>query len=172
MLFQFLLSLDETIAPPLRALLLIVVANSVPVLGHKWFGQRFGYPLDGGRRIFDGRPLFGPSKTWRGIALSLAVTAAVAPLLGLPWTLGAQLAGVSMLGDLTSSFLKRRFGYPPSSQALLLDQVPESLLPLLVFYAPLSLTALDIAGVALVFFILELLLSRLLYRLRLRDRPY
>lgn len=172
MLFQFLLSLDETIAPPLRALLLIVVANGVPVLGHKLFGQRFACPLDGGCRMFDGRPLLGPTKTWRGIALALAASAAAAPVLDLSWTLGALLAGVSMLGDLTSSFIKRRFGYPPSSQALLLDQVPESLLPLLVFRGPLNLTAGDIAAVTLVFIILGLLLSRLLYKLRLRDRPY
>lgn len=172
MLAQHLLSLDETLASPSRALLLIVVANSAPVLAHKLFGQRFSYPLDGGWRIFDGRPLLGPSKTLRGVALSLAATAATAPLLGLPWILGAQLAGLSMLGDLTSSFIKRRLGRPPSSQVLLLDQVPESLLPLLVFRARLGLAAWDIAVVVLVFFGLELLLSRLLYRLHLRDRPY
>lgn len=172
MLIQYLLSLDETLVPVLRALLLIVVANSAPVLGHKLFGQRFSYPLDGGWKIFDGRPLLGPSKTLRGIVFSLAATAATAPMLGLSWILGALLAGLSMLGDLTSSFFKRRLGRPPSSQALLLDQVPESLLPLLVLRAQLGLAAWDIAAVVLVFFVLELVLSRLLYRLHVRDQPY
>jgi hypothetical protein len=169
---EYLLSPEETLVPPLRALLLIVVANSAPVLGHKLFGRRFNYPLDGGWKIVDGHRLLGSSKTLRGIALSLAATAATAPFLGLPWILGALLAGLSMAGDLTSSFIKRRLGLPPSSQALLLDQVPESLLPLLVFRTWLGLAAWDIALVVLVFFVLELLLSRLLYRLRLRDRPY
>ncbi|HYA37223.1 MAG TPA: CDP-archaeol synthase [Candidatus Methylomirabilis sp.] len=169
---EHLLSLDETLVPPLRALLLLVVANGAPALGHELFGQWFSYPLDGGWRIFDGRPLFGPSKTLRGIVLSLAATAAAALVLGLPWTLGALLAGLSMAGDLTSSFIKRRLGLPPSSRALLLDPVPESLLPLLVFRARLSLMAWDIAVVVFVFFVLDQLLSRLLYKLHRRDRPY
>jgi CDP-2,3-bis-(O-geranylgeranyl)-sn-glycerol synthase len=76
-----------------------------------------------------------------------------------------------MLGDLTSSFIKRRLGRPPSSQALLLDQVPESLFPLLVFRERLGLAAWDIAVVVLAFFVLDLLLSRLLYKLHLRDQP-
>ncbi len=172
MLIEYLLSPDYTPAPPLRALLLIGVANSAPLLGHKLFGQRFGYPLDRGWRIFDGRPLLGPSKTLRGIAFSLAATAATAHMFGLSWTLGVLLAGLSMLGDLTSSFVKRRLGRPPSSRALFLDQVPESLFPLLAFRERLGLAAWDIAVVVLAFFVLELLLSRLLYRLHLRDQPY
>jgi len=172
MLIQYLLSLDETLAPPLRALLLLVVANSAPVLGHKLFGQRLDYPLDGGWRFFDGRPLLGPSKTLRGVVLSLAAATAAAPALGLPWATGALVAGLSMLGDLASSFIKRRLGRPPSSPALLLDQVPESLFPLLAFREWLGLTAWDIAVVVLAFFVLDLLLSQLLYRLHLRDQPY
>lgn len=168
---EYLLSLDEMLAPPLRALLLLVVANSAPLLGHKLFGQRFSYQIDGGWRIFDGRPLLGPSKTLRGIALSLAATAAAAFVLGLSWDTGALIAGLSMLGDLTSSFIKRRLGSPPSSQVLLLDQVPESLFPLLVFRGRLGLATWDIAVVVLAFFVLDLLLSRLLYKLHLRDQP-
>jgi CDP-2,3-bis-(O-geranylgeranyl)-sn-glycerol synthase len=160
------------IGPSLRALLLLAAANSAPLLGPRLFGRRFGHPLDGGAKFLDGRPLLGPSKTLRGLVLSLAATAAAARLLGLAWTTGALLAGLSMLGDLFSSFLKRRLGRPPSSQVLGLDQVPESLLPLLVLRERLGLTAGDIALVVLSFFVLELLLSRLFYRLGLRDRPY
>jgi hypothetical protein len=163
-------SLHEALVPPLRALLLLMVANSAPVLGHKLLGQRLGYPLDGGLRIFDGRPLFGSSKTLRGIALSLACTAAAAFALDLSALAGALIAGLSMLGDLTSSFVKRRLGIPPSSGVVLLDQVPESLLPLLVFRERLGLAAWDIVGVVLVFLVLDLLFSRLLYKLHLRDQ--
>jgi CDP-2,3-bis-(O-geranylgeranyl)-sn-glycerol synthase len=53
-----------------------------------------------------------------------------------------------------------------------LDQIPESLLPTLVLKARLGLTAWDIAGVVFAFILLGLLLSRLLFGLRLRDRPY
>lgn len=166
---EYLLSLHETLAPALRALLLLVVANSAPVLGRKLLGRRFGYPLDGGWRFLDGHPLFGPSKTVRGIVSSLAATAVTALALGLPAVTGALIAGLSMLGDLTSSFIKRRLGRAPSSSVVLLDQAPEALFPLLAFRERLGLTAWDIAAVALTFLVLDLIFSRLAYKLHLRN---
>lgn len=172
MMAEYFSLMPDAIAAPLRALLLLAVANSTPLFGHKLFGQHLNTPLDGGWKFPDSRPLFGPSKTLRGVVLSLVATMLAAPLLGLAWSTGALVAAFTMLGDLTSSFIKRRLGRPSSSQALLLDQVPESLLPLLVLKEHLDLTAWDIAAVVLTFFGLELLLSRLLYKLHLRDRPY
>jgi CDP-2,3-bis-(O-geranylgeranyl)-sn-glycerol synthase len=77
-----------------------------------------------------------------------------------------------MAGDLFSSFLKRRLNFRPSSQALALDQIPESLFPMLACRDALSLTIPDIALGVAVFFIVELILSRLLYQVNLRDKPY
>jgi hypothetical protein len=68
--------------------------------------------------------------------------------------------------------VKRRLKFPPSSQAIGLDQVPESLLPLLVCQETLSLTAIDVAIGVGVFVVGELILSRLLYDLHFRDEPY
>ncbi len=77
-----------------------------------------------------------------------------------------------MAGDLLSSFTKRRLRLKPSSMAPGLDQVPEIILPLFVLAGTLGLGALDIiAGVA-TFWIGEVLISRLLFALRIRDRPY
>lgn len=45
-------------------------------------------------------------------------------------------------------------------------------MPSLVLKARLGLAAWDIAGVVFAFILLELLLSRLLFGLHLRDRPY
>lgn len=156
----------------LRLMILLALANGTPVVAKRLCGDRWAWPLDLGRRWRDGRPLFGASKTIRGAVLALAVTAAGAALIGLGATLGLVVAAVAMAGDLCSSFVKRRLGLAPSSQAMGLDQVPESLLPLLAASAFLPLSLLDIGlGVAL-FWIGELLLSRLLYRLHVRDRPY
>ena len=116
--------------------------------------------------------MFGASKTLRGIGASVAVAAALAPLIGLSPGIGATAAASAMLGDLFSSFVKRRMNRPPSSQALGLDQVPESLLPSLVCRKALDLTAADIVVVVVIFFVGELLISRLLYKLHIRDRPY
>src|ERR1035437_11189832 len=48
-------------------------------------GDFISHPVDGGRGFVDGQPLFGPSKTTRGIVLSVLVTSACAPLLGVQW---------------------------------------------------------------------------------------
>lgn len=156
----------------LYILLLLGVANGTPIFAKKLLGDRFAAPLDGGLKLPDGRRLFGTSKTVRGLLLSIACTTLAAPLFGFEWITGAGLAAASMLGDLLSSFVKRRFGLRPHSRALGLDQIPESLLPLLLLQERLGVTGPDIALLVAVFFALELLLSRLLFRLRLRDRPY
>jgi CDP-diglyceride synthetase len=156
----------------MQAMVLLAVANGAPVVAKKILGRRFATPLDGGLRFLDGHPLFGASKTVRGIVIAVLATAAAAPAVGLDWSTGA-LAGIAALaGDLLSSFIKRRLNLPPSSKATGLDQIPESLLPLLACRAALSLSLLDIAAGVAIFFVGEVALSRLLFRAHLRDRPY
>jgi len=155
-----------------KALILLTLANATPLIAKKLLGNRFSHPIDGGTRFVDGHRLFGESKTIRGIALALLVTSACAPLLGVDWTIGALAAGAAMAGDLFSSFIKRRIHLPAGSRATVLDQVPESLFPLLACRHALSLTAVDIAVSIVVFLVGEVLLSRLLYKYRLRDQPY
>ena len=152
--------------------LLLALSNGVPVLATKLFGSRYSYPLDGRAHWFDGRPLFGSSKTVRGIVLSVLVTSAGAALIGFGWLMGAAVAGLAMAGDLSSSFVKRRLGLPAGSRATGLDQIPESLFPLLGAERSLALSAGDIMAVLAIFFVGEILLSRVLYRLHIRSRPY
>ena len=156
----------------LQLLLLMTLANGAPIVAKKIFGPRFACPLDAGIIFFDGQPLFGASKTIRGILASILVTTTSAPLIGLDLTIGAIVSGAAMAGDLLSSFVKRRLNLSPSSQALGLDHVPESLFPMLACRDPLSLTIADIALGVGIFFIGGLILSRLLFRAHLRDEPY
>ena len=135
-------------------------------MGRRWSQRTFwenglAIPIDGGVTfIRDGRPLLGSSKTVRGILLSISVTSALAPVVGLNWKIGALVASVAMAGDLFSSFLKRRMNLPSGGKATGLDQIPESRFPLLACGSTLPLSALDIiAGVA-IFCVGELLLSR------------
>jgi CDP-diglyceride synthetase len=155
-----------------QILMLLALANGSPVVAKKILGARLSLPLDGGVAFPDGRPLFGKSKTIRGIVVALAAASAGAPLLGLPLATGAIVGGAAMAGDLLSSFIKRRLGFRPSSQALGLDQIPESLLPMLVVREALSLSALDILLGLAIFLVGELVASRLLYEAHLRDEPY
>jgi CDP-2,3-bis-(O-geranylgeranyl)-sn-glycerol synthase len=156
----------------LKLLVLLALANGTPVLAKKVLGGRFAHPLDGNAVFLDRRPLFGRSKTIRGVALAVLAATLGAPLIGLEWQIGVVVGSLAMAGDLVSSFVKRRLDLPPSSRASGLDQVPEALFPLLGCRDLLSLTIADIgAGVAL-FFIGDVVASRLLYAIRLRDRPY
>ncbi len=156
----------------LQLLILLMLANGSPVIARRLFGDLFAQPLDGNIKLFDGQPIFGASKTVRGILVAIFVTSTLAPLIGLSPTIGLMVATTAMAGDLLSSFLKRRLGLPPSSRAVGLDQIPESLFPLLACRQAISLTALDIAFGTAIFFVGELALSRLLFRLHVRDRPY
>jgi hypothetical protein len=156
----------------LQLTVMLALANTTPLIAKKILGSRFAWPLDGGVRFFDGRPLLGSSKTIRGVALAVIVTSAGAPLVGLDVEIGALAGSVAMAGDLFSSFVKRRLDMPPSSKAVGLDQIPESLFPLLGCRWTLPLTLADIAVVVAIFFVGEVVLSRFFYRLGLRDRPY
>jgi hypothetical protein len=158
--------------PLLQSVLLLTLANGMPVVAKRILRGRLVFPLDAGTRFFDGQPLLGPSKTIRGVVISVVTTAVVARLLGLSFAAGGLVAALAMIGDLFSSFVKRRLKFAPSSQAIGLDQVPESLLPLLVCKEPLSLTSIDVAIGVGIFFLGELILSRLFYDLGLRDEPY
>lgn len=155
-----------------QLLALFALANGTPVIAKDIFGAFLAIPLDGNARFVDGRPIFGPSKTFRGLLLSVLITSVAAPVIGLPWNVGAMVAIVAMAGDLFASFLKRRMKLPSGAKATGLDQLPESLFPALACRAVLPLTAVDIVAVAAFFFIGELLLSRVLYHFHLREHPY
>jgi CDP-2,3-bis-(O-geranylgeranyl)-sn-glycerol synthase len=156
----------------LRLLLLLGVANSAPIAARRLLGDRWAAPLDGGLNFVDGRPLLGPGKTIRGVAAAVVATALASWALGMPPQVGALLGAVSMAGDALASFVKRRLGVAPSGRATGLDQVPESLLPLLAVQGMLDLSAVQILAVTIAFFILEIPLARWAFRLGLRERPY
>ena len=67
-----------------------------------------------------------------------------APWTGLPSTAGLLVSAMAMIGDLLSSFVKRRMKLVPGSMALALDQIPESLLPAIAARWVLSVSVLDI----------------------------
>lgn len=158
--------------PILQMLALLAVANTTPLLAKRVLGARFSRPIDLGRKFRDGRPLLGPSKTIRGLVLAIGATAGVAPLVGLGVRVGLLVGAGAMLGDLLASFVKRRCRIPSSGRSTGLDQVPESLLPLLICRTTLGLTGTDILLTVAVFLVGEMVFARLFFRWQLRDRPY
>ena len=125
-----------------QLLTLLVVANWAPIVAARLLGRTLETPFDGGSAFADGRALFGSSKTLRGVAVSILAATVAAPLMGLNLKSGALVAISAMIGDLISSFIKRRMGVAPRGRAIGLDQIPESLLPLLAVALFLPLTLL------------------------------
>jgi len=144
----------------LKLLILIVVANLAPIVGQRMLRNRFATPLDCGLHFLDGRPLLGPSKTWRGYVFSTLITSACAWIEGLDMATGLVFALAVLLGDSVTSFIKRRLGLVPGGNAPGLDQVLESLLPLLVVQHRFDLGLSGILGVVLTFIILNLIFWR------------
>ena len=152
----------------LALLIFLVWVNFLPFLMHLLLGDRLGAPVDGGMRWRDGRDLLGPHKTWRGVAAGVLAGTVAAPLLGVGWAIGA-LAGLSaMVGDLLTSFLKRRLDRPSGTPMAGLDQALEGLLPALVLAAVMGLGMQEVVIALLVFVPLMHLGSRFWYHILLR----
>jgi hypothetical protein len=138
------------------ALLLLIAANATPVLVARLFGTRFAAPIDALFKQSSERPLFGAHKTWRGLAAGALASALVGALLPCGVWVGLAFGLLALCGDLASSFVKRRMRFPSGHSAPLLDQLPESLLPLIAFDGALALTGAAVFGTALVFTVLDL----------------
>ena len=156
----------------LQLLLLLTVANGMPVIAKKLLGRLLAWPLDFGMTMRDGRPLFGASKTVRGLVLAIVVTAAAAPVLGLAWQIGAAMAArrwpaTSCRASPSAGSPWRRAAARPGW-----TRYPEALLPALASMTPLGLGAADVVLVIALFVAGEIALSRLLYHLHVRDEPY
>jgi hypothetical protein len=138
--------------------LLVVIANVTPVVISLLMGHRWNAPLDGGLMLPDQRPVLGPSKTIRGVLASVLATGLLAPLFGFSPVTGAGFACLAMLGDSCSSFIKRRLGIASSHSVPLIDQLPESLLPLWFMQPIVGGTTAEILAAAAIFTLVDLVL--------------
>lgn len=156
----------------LNVLLIISAANAAPVMLHLTLRRGHGWPVDGGRQWRDGRPVFGASKSVRGVVAAVVAAAVVAWALGLPLLVGAAAGALSMVGDLLSSFTKRRLGLEPSSRFVGLDQAPEAFLPLLVLIPLAGVGVWSALTAAVLFVLLGPPLSWMLYHAGIRQEPH
>lgn len=152
---------DSPVQQLLIPILLVAAANSAPWAAARIFAGQWTAPLDFGTTMPDGTRLLGSHKTWRGLVAAIAACAVVAQILGLGVALGALFGSLAILGDASSSFVKRRLRSPPGTEVPGLDQVPESLLPLLAMHRPLGLSILAIIVVAAAFAVLDIAMAKL-----------
>jgi uncharacterized protein len=115
-----------------KILLILLSANTAPILFGALFPKARRRPLDNGRRLADGRPLLGAHKTLWGLLSGIGAAGIIGFLLGVSLTMGLLIGLVSLLGDLLTSFLKRRLGLLEGETAHLFDHLLEGALPLLL----------------------------------------
>lgn len=151
---------------------LIIVANAAPILVTYAMRNRFDYPLDARFILADGQRVFGESKTIRGIVAAIVFTAIAALMIGHPGFCGILVGSYAMLGDLLSSFLKRRIRLPSSSRAPALDQLPEALLPTVILAPYFGLATGDVIVIVVTFVLVAVTVSPMLYNVGIRATWY
>ena len=146
-------------------------ANAVPVV----FGG--GHPLDLGKNLKDGRPIFGGHKTFRGFFAGLLIGTLVGigeslvftgynPLLGFALSLGA------LVGDLAGAFFKRRLGCAPGALLPIVDQLDFVLFALL-FSLPVAPPTLAMVLVIIVVTVpIHFLTNFLAYLAHVKNKPW
>ncbi|MGA3115863.1 MAG: CDP-archaeol synthase [Syntrophobacteraceae bacterium] len=159
----------------IRLLILLWLINFAPPFLAQIFESKWSFPIDGGYLFPDGRPLFGRHKTVRGVLAGIITGGLIGAALGFPLWLGLGTGLLSMLGDLLSSFLKRRISFTSGDAVPGLDQVPEGLLPFILIanYYSLSVGYVLVFGVVfgLGAYFGSIFLSRVLLRKPFESYP-
>lgn len=154
-----------------RVVFFLFLVNSLPPIGAVLMSDRYGFAVDGGKMWFDGRPIFGSHKTFRGIAAGVTGGTLAFSLLGVSWWVAGIAALLAMTGDLVSSFIKRRSILASGEEAIILDQIFESLFPLLFLNQYLLLNLKQNVVIILLFIITAHWSSRLWLHMTSRPLP-
>lgn len=163
----------DTIASAIWFILPAYFANAAPVL----LGG--GPPLDMGKKFVDGRRIFGEGKTARGFVCGLAVGTIVGILQGIVGgplreylLLGFLLALGALLGDLASSFIKRRLGIERGGAAPGLDQLSFVVVALILASLVKVPSWQVMAAILIITPPIHLATNFVGYKLGVKSRPY
>ncbi len=148
-------------------------ANAIPVL------TGGGPQLDFGKNFFDGKPVFGENKTFRGFFFGLTVGTVVGIVESLffkeyPFYFGFVLSLGALVGDLAGAFLKRRLGLKPGDLLPIIDQIDfiiGAIVFALFFYMPIISPELVIA-VLIITPPLHVLTNYAAYKAGLKSNPW
>jgi len=140
-------SLIYEIAYALWFILPAYIANAFPVI----FGG--GLAIDMGKKLPDGKPIFGSHKTVRGFIAGLiaGILTSIGQTVALPYNplsdfvlpfqfnvlIGSMIALGALVGDLIHSFIKRRIGLVEGSPLPVADQL-DFVLGAILFSLPVS----------------------------------
>ena len=148
-------------------------ANAVPVIAGG------GKPMDFGKHFFDGKPVFGKNKTFKGFFFGLTIGIFVGVVESLvfnyPFPFSVLFSVLTplgaLLGDLSGAFLKRRLGIAPGGLFPIVDQV-DFVVGALLFSLPLAIDWTLAMVVIIITPPIHLLTNFLAYKLKLKKNPW
>jgi CDP-2,3-bis-(O-geranylgeranyl)-sn-glycerol synthase len=139
-----------------------------------------GSPMDFGKNFFDGKPILGKNKTFRGFFFGLAIGIFVGVVESLvfsyPFPFSVLFSVLTPLGalcgDLAGAFLKRRLGIAPGDLLPIIDQI-DFVVGALLFSLPLAIMSWELAvAVIIITPPIHLLTNFLAYKLKLKENPW
>jgi CDP-2,3-bis-(O-geranylgeranyl)-sn-glycerol synthase len=164
------MEITQLIIEALKFIFPAYCANAIPVI------TGGGHPIDFGKKFFDGKPIFGKNKTFRGFFSGLIVGTAVGLLesvfFNYPLSFGLLLSLGALFGDLAGAFLKRRLGMAPGDLLPIVDQI-DFILGAILFSLPLSILDLNL-GIAVLIITppIHLLTNFAAYKMGLKSNPW
>ncbi|MEM3696841.1 MAG: CDP-2,3-bis-(O-geranylgeranyl)-sn-glycerol synthase [Candidatus Bathyarchaeia archaeon] len=164
------MDITQLIIEALKFIFPAYCANAIPVI------TGGGYPMDFDKKFFDGKPIFGKNKTFRGFFSGLIVGTTVglleSMLFNYPIAFGLLLSLGALFGDLAGAFLKRRLGMAPGDLLPIIDQI-DFIVGAILFSLPLSLLDLSLAITVLIITPpIHLLTNFAAYKLGLKSNPW
>lgn len=166
-------------------------ANVTPILVANWrVTRRYNWPIDGGR-TFQGKPLLGSHKTWRGLLSGTFVAVLVvwlqqwlvtqeivsftvlpAEYLTTPAiVLGCLLGFGALAGDALESFFKRRMSIKSGQSWFPFDQIDYIVGAAVLSALAVPLPAILYAWAVVVWLGMHIVFTYIGYVLRLKDSP-
>lgn len=145
-------------------------ANAIPVIAGG------GRPLDFDKKCFDGKPVFGKNKTYRGFFSGLLIGTFVGSIeslfFGYPLLFGLLISLGALFGDLAGAFLKRRLGLAPGELLPIVDQV-DFVVGAILFSLPMQILTMTITITMLVITPpIHLLTNFAAYKFGLKSKPW
>ena len=162
----------ELIIEALKFIFPAYCANAIPVI------TGGGYPIDFGKKFFDGKPILGKNKTFQGFFSGLIIGTTVglveSAFFGYHLFFGLLLSLGALLGDLIGAFVKRRLGLAPGELLPVIDQIDFILGAILFSFliSPPNKSGELILAVLIITPPIHLLTNFAAYKLGLKDNPW
>jgi CDP-2,3-bis-(O-geranylgeranyl)-sn-glycerol synthase len=147
----------------------LILTNLSPVPMAKAL-PKLNYPVDFGKKLPDGKRLFGSHKTWRGVFTMLIVGLITGYLILGSLRLGLLVGLGVIVGDLVTSVIKRRVNLKPGASFEPWDS--EILVASGIIFTWGLFTWYEIIGILLLAPLLYKAFNYLGYKLKLQKHPW